>query len=1106
MKHLRNLDFIKKLFACLLLAVLLGGFIKSSLYAQSTVTYKLISPVSTFDSNNRSQLPNFRIDGNTVVLGNIQTGDSGFEVYDYTIDTDSRTQITELNNIIRFVNQAANGNFILQGYENDADTNLYLYRNGSLQILSEYVNVPYGEGGIGKNYDIWSVNSSYDGTLLWSETETENIYDSCCSNWFWTNTMRLKFLDQSGDIREILSSSGGIRCNSSCDDTDSWQDDDYCSLRDIESKVSEGNVYAWYTNYPHCGASDKEPKIYINGTEYDINEQSSTNIGYIFEGELYSLNRGAGSPDYKFNTVMELWDEFDDNQLENEIFWTYGIGDTFTGSYGKRRGNYEAWLQDGKLYKKDITANRTVDIPADFEYNSIQWTAFEEGGVDLSEEGTNFVYTVYGLQDNRTVYAIALTTIKEPLTLSAGVENPNSKVIETDGSMDTITISNHIQLTSEDDNIITVTGFTYDFIGDDPTGIIAALAEDSDCNGVSDTNGAIEAGVFDGNNTLAFSNLNETIPAGGEACYLLWFKVPSTYEDGCKPFGAGIRPEHIFARASERINVSGSGVNGTIIVKGEEGCNFIVNSTGNGGDTAPGDGECNTGTDVDDECTLRAAIEEANNLTGVDRITFNINTPGIPFISSPDAFPDITESVTIDGTTQADGQVMVRSENADAIVITAGNSTIRGLAVSGDGNGITLRNGGNNRITGNFIGAGAVDMNGIFIENSANNIIGGPTDEERNIITGCSDNGIEITGESSDNNVIEGNYLGIGSNGATNTGNNLNGIALNGGSENIIKNNIISNNRQNGIFLQTGSTGTIVKGNIIGTSANYNTATLLPDYGNGENGILIHTTNTTVGGENDEDRNIIAHNNLSGIEVNLTNNNSIKNNVISSNAVYGIKIHASASNTIQKNIIGTSADYSFVSSIPDLGNSDGISIENDSNNNIVGGEDNGNVIAQNQDKGVIIDDGSEGNLISSNSIFMNHSNLNIDLGNDGITPNDIGDDDTGANTLRNWPELESAVVMNELIIVRGFMIDDETVTAEFFVTPQPQREGWLKIWSGPLETTAEGNQRLFEAVFPLPQWLPMDIGLTYYITATVTDGRNNTSEFSNYVELTDNQN
>lgn len=60
---------------------------------------------------------------------------------------------------------------------------------------------------------------------------------------------------------------------------------------------------------------------------------------------------------------------------------------------------------------------------------------------------------------------------------------------------------------------------------------------------------------------------------------------------------------------------------------------FMVNSTGDGGDSNTGDGVCNDGTGI---CTLRAAIEQANAHPGNDTIAFNV----------PGCLPSCTISLT----------------------------------------------------------------------------------------------------------------------------------------------------------------------------------------------------------------------------------------------------------------------------------------------------------------------------------------------------------------------------------------------------------------------------------------------------------------------------
>src|SRR5215210_6449282 len=57
---------------------------------------------------------------------------------------------------------------------------------------------------------------------------------------------------------------------------------------------------------------------------------------------------------------------------------------------------------------------------------------------------------------------------------------------------------------------------------------------------------------------------------------------------------------------------------------------FTVNSTGDGADSNTGDGVCNDGSG---NCTLRAAVEQANATSGADTIAFNIPGSGVRTIA-----------------------------------------------------------------------------------------------------------------------------------------------------------------------------------------------------------------------------------------------------------------------------------------------------------------------------------------------------------------------------------------------------------------------------------------------------------------------------------------
>src|SRR5262245_27296700 len=69
---------------------------------------------------------------------------------------------------------------------------------------------------------------------------------------------------------------------------------------------------------------------------------------------------------------------------------------------------------------------------------------------------------------------------------------------------------------------------------------------------------------------------------------------------------------------------------------------FTVNVTGDGQDMNPGDGVCAT---TAANCSLRAAIQEANAQSGTDIIRFNIPGAGVHVITPGSKLPDITDTV-----------------------------------------------------------------------------------------------------------------------------------------------------------------------------------------------------------------------------------------------------------------------------------------------------------------------------------------------------------------------------------------------------------------------------------------------------------------------------
>ncbi|MEO7659995.1 MAG: hypothetical protein ABIV48_10310, partial [Pyrinomonadaceae bacterium] len=246
-----------------------------------------------------------------------------------------------------------------------------------------------------------------------------------------------------------------------------------------------------------------------------------------------------------------------------------------------------------------------------------------------------------------------------------------------------------------------------------------------------------------------------------------------------------------------------------------------------------------------------------------------------------------------------------------------------------------------------------------------------------------------------------------------------------------------------------------------------------------------------------------------GVDIENSSNNliggstSTARNVISGNDVWGISISGtSANNRIQGNFIGTNRDGTSA-----LGNANGVQVVG-SNNNTIGlnadGTGAGNSVAFNNGLGVWIHSGT-GNRISGNSIFLN-AGLGINLGSDGVTDNDPGDDDTGANNLQNFPMLTSASSANATTTIQGTL--NSTPNTDFKVefyssqtcnSPSNTGVGETFLGSTTLTTDSSGN-RNFTDTSALTFQIAVAIGRL--ITATATDPAGNTSEFSACMTVT----
>lgn len=470
------------------------------------------------------------------------------------------------------------------------------------------------------------------------------------------------------------------------------------------------------------------------------------------------------------------------------------------------------------------------------------------------------------------------------------------------------------------------------------------------------------------------------------------------------------------------------------------GLTLTVNGQGDGHDIMPGDSICDAGQG----CTLRAAIEEANANPGRETINFSINLPVPITLALTEPLPVITGGVLIDGTSQPGyaGTPVIELNGSNitgnGLDISSGTSEVRALAINRfNGNGIVLQNSGENIITGCFIG----------------------TDPAGNADLGNTGSGIEITNASG--NAIGGPFFDL--------------------------RNVISGNGGAGVLITgEGSTFNKVSGNFIGTTASGTSA-----LGNAGAGVRISDAfSNDIGGGLGGEGNVISSNNI-GVEIigdsegNLVQGNFIGTDVNGTanlgNATFGVRIAASS------NQIGEPLEQPVrpaSSRVHPLGLPPGTAA---------------NIIAFNGDDGVAVISGVS-NVILGNSIFSN-SVLGIDLGNDGVTPNDAGDSDSGPNELQNFPVLTSATTVSDELTITGSLNSQvgREYRLDFYANPSCDQsgfgEGRLFLGTRTVFTSTSGGAsftRMFGA----------NVAPGSSITATATDELGNTSEFSQCVTVT----
>ncbi len=127
---------------------------------------------------------------------------------------------------------------------------------------------------------------------------------------------------------------------------------------------------------------------------------------------------------------------------------------------------------------------------------------------------------------------------------------------------------------------------------------------------------------------------------------------------------------------------------------------FPLDSSGDGGDSNPGDGICDDGTGV---CTLRAAIEEANASNTPTSVQVPSTGKSAVILQPATPLPTITTTIFLDGAGELEIDGSLAGTGANGLVLQAPWSVIQSTHFhSFDGAGIQL-DGNNHSITNNRI-------------------------------------------------------------------------------------------------------------------------------------------------------------------------------------------------------------------------------------------------------------------------------------------------------------------------------------------------------------------------------------------------------------------
>lgn len=289
----------------------------------------------------------------------------------------------------------------------------------------------------------------------------------------------------------------------------------------------------------------------------------------------------------------------------------------------------------------------------------------------------------------------------------------------------------------------------------------------------------------------------------------------------------------------------------------------------------------------------------------------------------------------------------------DGVFVNGASGNQIGSSAAGAGNvisankaeGVQIDAGSGNTIQGNRIGVDATGSralgngyDGVWLDNSSNNLVGGAQAGAGNVISGNKLAGVRISGSGGSGNLVLGNLIGVNASGTAVIDNTYDGIFIIGAPGNTIGGpaggrNVISGNGASGIqIFGTTASGNVVQFNLIGADI-----TGLRALGNRYDGVFLNNApGNTIGG-------------LSG-----------QGNVISGNGQVGVQIYqlGARGNVIVGNLIGTD-----ILGRPDLGNAYGVFV-NGAGPNTIALASAGGKVAGNRNANATVGPRSAGPLVT----------------------------------------------------------------------------------------------------------------------------------------------